>query len=381
MSLQLDRTAIDTCSRASGLGVWGLLTSRFSDIFGHTTITATAAAAILGSMPRTLSTVSLKLQGSEAVTAIPLHDQECALIRSGLAALPHLQHISIAGPGIAACLPCSPNLATTFNQLTSLHLGTIRSHAEVVQLLAALPAGLVQLRLDVDTPDPRTKAHSSDVHEQMMQLQRGVQLAHLTTLQRLRVIGACFLIGPDSTLPPNVIQLIAPCLFDERPLLPLTNLQHLDIDNLNALSEIRPEGFARTASLKQLKFMFTGALIIEHEDAVEMVAGLAALSAGRLPLRDLHVVSQGPQQPGAAGGVFGPAALGRLLGQLTGLRSLVIQAGTFAWTDVAASLVQLTCLQELIVASTVDDSPALIGDVADCETFVDAIVGCSSCVT
>lgn len=226
LQLQLDRSAIDSVSMTSGLSMWGQLTSWFAGIFDRSTITTTAAAAILRSMPRTLSKVILQLQGDVDVTATPLCERDCAMICAELAALPNLHSISIAGPGAAACLPRTPNLASTFSQLTCLRLGTIRSHAGVVQLLAGLPASLLELRLDVDTPDHDRVAdqrYAESVYR-MMQQQRSLQLAHLTALEALHVTGSgSFVVGEDSTLPPNVISMTLPLVLHEWPLLQLTS--------------------------------------------------------------------------------------------------------------------------------------------------------------
>lgn len=215
LHLQLDREAIDSCGSAAGTWTWGMLASHFAGIFGYSTVTATTAAAFLRSMPKTLSRVNLELQGFHGFTeaaATPLHGHDCAVIRSELATLPHLQSICIAGPGAAACLPYSPHLAVTFSQLTSLRLGTIKSHAEVAQLLQGLPASLQQLRLNVDTLD--NNAINDDL---LLELQRSVQLDHLTALTTLDVTGRFFMIGRDSKLPPSIINLTVPLVLHVKP--------------------------------------------------------------------------------------------------------------------------------------------------------------------
>uniref|UniRef100_A0A383WQE3 Uncharacterized protein n=1 Tax=Tetradesmus obliquus TaxID=3088 RepID=A0A383WQE3_TETOB len=216
LQLRLDRTAIESSSRLADLSVWGVLTSALTRMltFCPSAISATVAASILRSLPRGLSSVNLQLQDDKQdVMATPLYSLECAIISSELAALPNLQSISIAGPGAAACLPFGPSLATTFTQLTSIRLGAIRTHAGVAQLLQGLPASLQQLRLDVDTPDRLDNGngdYTSDVERRMLQLQRSIQMAHLTALTTLNVTGKHFVIGRNSKLPPNLINLTVP---------------------------------------------------------------------------------------------------------------------------------------------------------------------------
>jgi hypothetical protein len=373
LQLVLDR-ATEGYGKTAASTIWGTLTSRFAGIFSNNTITAAvpAAATILQSMPRTLSKVNLQLQGDAGDYSVPLQDHECALLRSALAALPNLQSISIAGPGAAACLPHTSNLTPTFSQLTSLRLGTIRSQAAVAELLQGLPASLLLLRLDVDTPD--RLEHSGEMSgndwEWLQELQRSVQTAHLTALTTLHVTGKRFVVGRDSQLPPNLIKLTLPMVLHERPLLQLDRLQHLDIANLNQLP---PAGIAGIAqSLTQLTHLEVGFLNIEESAAPQKMSALAAL-----PLKSLSVASYGPQQPGAAPGVTGPATVGVLLGQLTSLTSLTLVKGAYAWGDLAASLAQLTGLQELVLLAVSGDrmTARLLGDVADCESFVDVIVG------
>ncbi|WIA23400.1 hypothetical protein OEZ85_000158 [Tetradesmus obliquus] len=235
-------------------------------------------------MPRTLSKVILQLHDDEDVTATPLHGSDCAIICAELAALPNLQSISIAGPGAAACLPHAPNLATTFSHLTCLRLGTIRSHAGVVQLLAGLPAGLLQLRLDVDAPDHDRIGDELSVYNRMMQQQRSLQTAHLTALKTLHVTGGgSFVVGQDSTLPPNVINMNLPVVLHEKPLLQLTHLQHLDFANNKVLSGEQPDGFARLARcLKQLTHLEIAALPIAEENAHVTMSTLAAMPLKKL---------------------------------------------------------------------------------------------------
>uniref|UniRef100_A0A383WP47 Uncharacterized protein n=1 Tax=Tetradesmus obliquus TaxID=3088 RepID=A0A383WP47_TETOB len=159
----------------------------------------------------------------------------------------------------------------------------------------------------------------------------------------------------------------------ERPLLQLTHLQRLDVFNLNVLSFMRSGSFAVIARcLTQLTCLEGDTVTIYDDDAPHIISGLATLL-----LKKLGVYSFGPQQPGAAAGVTGPAAVGALFGQLTGLTSLTLVLGSYAWRDVTASLARLTDLQDLMLH--VDDNDkqnwAPIGNVADCEGFVDTIVG------
>uniref|UniRef100_A0A383VVL6 FBD domain-containing protein n=1 Tax=Tetradesmus obliquus TaxID=3088 RepID=A0A383VVL6_TETOB len=382
LQLQLHRTAIDSGSRTSGLSIWGMLTSRFAGVFGHGTITTTAAAAILRSCPRTLSKVILQLQDDEDVTATPLHGSDCAIICAELAALPDLQSISSAGPGAAACLPHAPNLATTFSHLTCLRLGTIGSHAGVVQLLAGLPAGLLQLRLDVDAPDHDRigdERYILSVYNRMMQQQRSLQTAHLTALKTLHVTGGgSFVVGQDSTLPPNVINMTLPVVLHEKPLLQLTHLQHLDFANIKVLSGEQPDGFARLARcLKQLTHLEIAALPIAEENAHVIMSALAAMPLKKLEVGALYM----PPQEGAAADVIVPAAIGVLLGRLTSLTTLMMLAGALAWADLAGSLARLTGLRHLAWFGAeceeymAGPASGMFGDVPDCESFVDAIAG------
>ncbi|WIA09791.1 hypothetical protein OEZ85_009166 [Tetradesmus obliquus] len=276
------------------------------------------------------------------------------MIRAELAALPNLQSISIAGPGVAACLPYGPIPSTTFSQLTSIRLATIiDSPGELAQLLRGFPASLPQLRLDVDT----------NQLDWILQLQQGVQMAHLTALTTLRVTGKRFVIGEESTLPPNLINLTVPWVMHERPLMQLSRLQRLD---LHSIDHLRPDGFAGIAQcLTQLTYMNIDMLYIADEDAPQVIAALTAL-----PLKSLGVASHGPPQGGAGFGISGPAALGALLGQLTSLTSLTLQLGAYAVADVAASLAGLTGLRELMLSVAAVRMlsirrPRLISDVED----------------
>ncbi|WIA29864.1 hypothetical protein OEZ86_012333 [Tetradesmus obliquus] len=210
-------------------------------MFGRSTISAAAAAAILRSMPKTLSKVNLQLQSN---------GHGCSMIRAELEALPNLQSISIACPGAAACLLSKPILSTTFSQLTSIRLGTIRSPAEVAKLLRGLPASLPQLRLDVGTPD---RAPGGIAVDRILQALHSVQMAHLTALTTLHVTRKRFFIEEESTLPPNPINLTVPCVMHERPLMQLSRLQRLDV---NSIDSLLPEGFAGIAlCLTQLTHM------------------------------------------------------------------------------------------------------------------------------
>jgi hypothetical protein len=360
LQLQVERTAIDDYSRAASSNVWDMLIHKFT----YSTKAATGAAAILQAMPRTLNKVNLQLQGEYDGLAIPLQYRECTLLRAELAALPNLHSISIAGPGAAACLPCSSSLAATFSHLTSLRLGTIRSAFDVQQLLRGLPASLQHLRLDVDTAWPTMGLNVWAYYQQS-----SVQLAHLTALTTLHVTGrqSSFIIGEDSVLPPNLVNLTATIALSAQPLLPLTNLQHLNIRNLRNLKPAEFPAMARC--LTQLTHMETGTLIIDDDDAPDTFAALDALH-----IKSLGVMSYGPHVAGHNAG--GPAVAGRLLGELTALNSLTILLGSYVIAEVASSLAQLTGLQQLEL--TIGDSekqPRLFGDRADCENFVDTIAG------
>ncbi|WIA18725.1 hypothetical protein OEZ85_003418 [Tetradesmus obliquus] len=322
-------------------------------------------------MPRTLASVDLQLLRDYDVAATPLHDCECAMLRSQLAALPSLQDISIVGLGAAACLSPGLDLAATFSQLTSIYLGSITSHAGVEKLLPALPASLVQLGLAVDTPDRLTPgAVISDSDRQwLVQLQRGVQMAHLTALTALDVAGTRFVIGEDSQLPPNLVSLKVPMVMHERPLLQLTRLQHLDVHNLDMLGAGGLAGIARC--LTQLTSLKAVWMRLEDADAPAIIPALAAL-----PLKSLNVMSYGPPQPAAADDINFPAALGALLGQLTGLASLELATGSYRVADVAASLAHLTGLKVLALSTAADQGgrSGLWGSVASYEALADAIV-------
>uniref|UniRef100_A0A383W8Q9 Uncharacterized protein n=1 Tax=Tetradesmus obliquus TaxID=3088 RepID=A0A383W8Q9_TETOB len=330
-------------------------------MFGRSTISAAAVVAILRSMPKTLSRINLQLPSH---AGHPLLRHDCSMIRAELAALPNLQSISIAGPGVAARLPYGPIPSTTFSQLTSIRLATIiDSPGELAQLLRGFPASLPQLRLDVDT----------NQLDWILQLQQGVQMAHLTALTTLRVTGKRFVIGEESTLPPNLINLTVPWVMHERPLMQLSRLQRLD---LHSIDHLRPDGFAGIAQcLTQLTHMNIDMLYIADEDAPQVIAALTAL-----PLKSLGVASHGPPQGGAGFGISGPAALGALLGQLTSLTSLTLQLGAYAVADVAASLAGLTGLRELMLSVAAVRMlsirrPRLVGDVEDSESLAEAIVG------
>ncbi|WIA29857.1 hypothetical protein OEZ86_012327 [Tetradesmus obliquus] len=190
------------------------------------------------------------------------------MIRAELAALPNLQSISIAGPGVAACLPYGPIPSTTFSQLTSIRLGTIISGpAQFVQLLRGFPASLPQLRLDVDMKQM----------DWILQLQQGVQMAHLTALTTLHVTGKRFVIGEESTLPPNlIINLTVPWVMHARPLMQLSRLQRLDV---RSIDHQRPDGFAGVAQcLTQLTYMNIDMLYIADENAPqELMLSVAAV--------------------------------------------------------------------------------------------------------
>uniref|UniRef100_A0A383WAJ3 F-box domain-containing protein n=1 Tax=Tetradesmus obliquus TaxID=3088 RepID=A0A383WAJ3_TETOB len=361
LQLKLDRAATAKCSSAPGMWTWAMLASHFTGMFGRSTISAAAAAAILRSMPKTLSKVNLQLQNN---------GHGCSMIRAELEALPNLQSISIAGPGAAACLLSKPIPSTTFSQLTSIRLGTIRSPAEVAKLLRGLPASLPQLRLDVGTPD---RAPGGIAVDRILQALHSVQMAHLTALTTLHVTGKRFFIEEESTLPPNLINLTVPCVMHERPLMQLSRLQRLDV---NSIDSLLPEGFAGIAlCLTQLTHMNIDMLYIEDDNAPQVIAALAAL-----PLKPLGVASHGPPQEGAAAGMFGPAALEGLLGQLTSLTSLRLVGGAYAVADVAASLAGLTGLQELMLSAAgvrnpMLRKPSLFANVEHDESLAAAIVG------
>jgi hypothetical protein len=287
LKLTMDRAAIEGYSRAAGSGLWGLL-YRHINRYTYSTATASVAACILQSMPKTLSKVILQLQSNEDVTAIPLHEGECVLLRPALAGLSDLQSISIAGPGAAACLPKGPSLTANLSQLTSLRLGTIRSAAGVAELLSALPASLLQLCLDIDTPD--RLQHAPDMGDAewqwLLEQQRAVQMPQLTALTTLHVTGRRYVVGRDSKLPPNIINLTVPMVLRAAPLLQLTGLQRLSIHNLNQMRASDFEAMARC--LTQLTHLETDLMVIEDDDAPEIIAGLA-----HLPLKKLCLLSYG----------------------------------------------------------------------------------------
>uniref|UniRef100_A0A383WPY0 FBD domain-containing protein n=1 Tax=Tetradesmus obliquus TaxID=3088 RepID=A0A383WPY0_TETOB len=185
------------------------------------------------------------------------------------------------------------------------------------------------------------------------------------------------MIGRDPKLPPSIINLTVPLVLHVKPLLQLTRLQRLNLDNPNILEAGDLAEIAHC--LTQLTHMDVGDLHVEDEAAPQVISALAAL-----PLKKLGVLSYGPQQPGAAAGAPSPAAVGALLGQLTGLTSLTLWAGAYAWRDVAASLARLTDLQDLMLFVHDDgdddedgDRPrsGVIGDAADAESFVDTLAG------
>jgi hypothetical protein len=209
----------------------------------------------------------------------------------------------------------------------------------------------------------------------MRRLQRTVKTAYLTTLTRLHVTGQHFAVGRKSTLPPNLISPTVPTLLHAKPILQLTRLQHLAVDNLNHLSTA---GLADIASLTQLTSMDIGLLYIHNAEAPEVMSALAAM-----PLKSLGVVPYG-QAPGAVDGDMHPAhtatVVGSMLSQLTGLTSLMVAMGWYAWSDLAASLAHLTGLQELVLQCDGGDGFAyddtgVSGNMEDCESFASTIVG------
>jgi hypothetical protein len=356
LKLTIDRAAIEGYSRAAGSGIWGLLYSHINR-YTYSTATASVAASILQSMPRTLSKVTLQLQSNQDVTAIPLHEGECALLRPTLAGLPNLQSISTAGPGAAACLPKGPSLTANLSQLTCLRLGTIRSAAEVAELLSALPASLQQLHLDVDIPD-------------RLEQERTVQMQHLTALTTLHVTGEGFILGQHSKLPPSIVNLTVPMVLRATPLLQLTGLQCLNINNLNKMSAFCFVDMARC--LTQLTHLETELMGIEDDDAPRLVAGLAAL-----PLKELCVLSYGSRIAGEVDDLTDPAVVGELLGQLSSLTSLTMMVGCYSWGALAASLAGLTGLEVLVLSGGLQDSrrAVMYDDAEACEQFVQTIAG------
>uniref|UniRef100_A0A383WQ07 Uncharacterized protein n=1 Tax=Tetradesmus obliquus TaxID=3088 RepID=A0A383WQ07_TETOB len=299
------------------------------------------------------------------------------MIRSELAALPNLQSIKIEGHGAAACLSSGIDLGSTFSQLTFICLGSIKSQAGIEQLLPALPASLVQLDLGVDLPKQLALgAELSDSDRQwLLQLQRGMQMAHLTSLTKLAIHGNRMVIEEHSLLPPNLVSLRVPMVMHEGPLLQLTRLQHLDIHSCSMPGAAGLAGIARC--LTQLTSVTAGWVQIEDEDAPQVISDLAML-----PLKSLNVLSYGPPVlVAAADGIeaaameySSPAAVGALLGQLTGLTRLELATGAYRVADVAASLAHLTGLQELELSMTNSERVMLRGRVARYEALVNAIV-------
>jgi hypothetical protein len=320
-------------------------------------------------MPRTLANLKLRLQSETHITAVPLHERECAKIRSQIAALTNLQSISIAGPGAAACFPYGPNLAATFSHLTALRLSTIRSHAEVAQLLPALPTSLVHLSMDVDTLACEDSIYKSST-EQVQQLQRSVQLAHLTALKELHITGDGFVVGEDTQLPPNIEKLTVPWLVHFKPLLELSRLQHLNAGHLLGPAQLG----VLVQGLTQLTHMEANMMWIGEDEAPEVVSALAAL-----PLKSLGLEAFGPPGEGATAGLYQPAIALGLLGQLTSLTSLRITAGAYHVADVAACLASLTGLQQLVLDRPVAAGqgpckPTLYGGSAEREGLMHAVV-------
>jgi hypothetical protein len=128
LCLQMDRPAIDGCSRTEGSTCWSEFSSRVAGLFRHSTVAAAAAAAILQSMPKSLSKVNLQLQSEASVAAVSMAEQECALLCAQLAALEQpAQH--------QHCRPWSsrvpPLRAPPGNHLQPAHVPSPGHHQEV----------------------------------------------------------------------------------------------------------------------------------------------------------------------------------------------------------------------------------------------------------